>query len=278
MQPERSDSASTDPTVHRHHSSLSSVASAARLLKEFAGDRQEMGVTEAARRLGLGKSTAHRLLNTLTEERLLERDPRTGAYRLGLAMYVLGRSVSTYSVLHEVCVPVMDQLRAATKAAVQVSVLDGREVVYVERRETAATLRMFGRIGHRFEANCTGSGKLLLAFLPVEQLDVLLDGWDLATRTEQSVADPAVLRAQLAEIRERGWAENFSETESEVGSVASPIHDADGAVVAAISVVVPTEDLTRDSLKRYSRPCMDAAAAISRRLGYRPPTNERQQP
>ncbi|MEI6360981.1 MAG: IclR family transcriptional regulator [Actinomycetes bacterium] len=278
MQPERSDSASTDPTVHRHHSSLSSVASAARLLKEFAGDRQEMGVTEAARRLGLGKSTAHRLLNTLTEERLLERDPRTGAYRLGLAMYVLGRSVSTYSVLHEVCVPVMDQLRAATKAAVQVSVLDGREVVYVERRETAATLRMFGRIGHRFEANCTGSGKLLLAFLPVEQLDVLLDGWDLATRTEQSVADPAVLRAQLAEIRERGWAENFSETESEVGSVAAPIHDADGAVVAAISVVVPTEDLTRDSLKRYSRPCMDAAAAISRRLGYRPPTNERQQP
>jgi len=278
MQPERSDSASTDPTVHRHHSSLSSVASAARLLKEFAGDRQEMGVTEAARRLGLGKSTAHRLLNTLTEERLLERDPRTGAYRLGLAMYVLGRSVSTYSVLHEVCVPVMDQLRAATKAAVQVSVLDGREVVYVERRETAATLRMFGRIGHRFEANCTGSGKLLLAYLPVEQLDVLLDGWDLATRTEQSVADPAVLRAQLAEIRERGWAENFSETESEVGSVAAPIHDADGAVVAAISVVVPTEDLTRDSLKRYSRPCMDAAAAISRRLGYRPPTNERQQP
>ena len=92
------------------------------------------------------------------------------------------------------------------------------------------------------------------------------------------MADPAVLRAQLAEIRERGWAENFSETESEVGSVAAPIHDADGAVVAAISVVVPTEDLTRDSLKRYSRPCMDAAAAISRRLGYRPPTNERQQP
>jgi IclR family KDG regulon transcriptional repressor len=278
MQPVPSDSPPADPAAARHHSSLSSVASAARLLKEFAGDRQEMGVTEAARRLGLGKSTAHRLLNTLTEERLLERDPRTGAYRLGLAMYVLGRSVSTYSVLHEVCVPVMDQLRAATKATVQVSVLDGREVVYVERRETAATLRMFGRVGHRFEANCTGSGKVLLAFLPDDQQEALLDGWELRTRTSTSVGDPDVLRAQLAVIRERGWAENINETEAGVSSVAAPIRDADGTVVAAISVVVPTAGLGDGALKRYSRPCVDAAGAISQRLGYRPPTNERPQP
>lgn len=277
MQPEVEDGPLGTPSATpRHHSSLSSVGSAARLLKEFAGDRKEMGVTEAARRLGLGKSTAHRLLNTLTEERLLERDPRTGAYRLGLAMYVLGRSVSTYSVLHEVCVPVMDQLRAATKATVQVAVLDGREVVYVERRETAATLRMFGRVGHRFEANCTGSGKVLLAFLPPERLEQLLDGWDLTSRTEQSVVDADALRRQLAHIRERGWAENINETEMGVASVSAPIRDADDAAVAAISVVVPTKDLTGDALKRYSRPCVDAAAAISRRLGYRPPSNERE--
>ena len=260
----------------RHHSSLSSVGSAARLLKEFAGDRKEMGVTEAARRLGLGKSTAHRLLNTLTEERLLERDPRTGAYRLGLAMYVLGRSVSTYSVLHEVCAPVMDQLRAATKATVQVAVLDGREVVYVERRETASTLRTFGRVGHRFEANCTGSGKALLAFLPPEKLEDLLDGWALVTRTDQSVGDVDELRRQLEAIRERGWAENVNETEMGLASVAAPIRDASEVVVAAISLVVPTKDLNGEALKRYSRPCVDAAAAISRRLGYRPASTERE--
>ena len=279
MQPEVTDGAvRTDSASHRHHSSLSSVASAARLHKEFPGARREMGVTEAARRLGLGKSTAHRLLNTLTEERLLERDPRTGAYRLGLAMFELGRSVSTYSILHEVCVPVMDQLRAATKATVQVSVLDGREVVYVERRETASTLRMFGRVGHRFPANCTGSGKALLAFLPPSRLEELLDGWELTGRTEASVSDVAVLRAQLAEIRERGWSENVNEAEMGVASVAAPIRDADGAVVAAISVVVPTAGLNGDALKRYPRPCQDAAAAVSRRLGYRPPSNERDQP
>lgn len=260
----------------RHHSSLSSVASAARLLKEFAGDRQEMGVTEAARRLGIGKSTAHRLLNTLTEERLLEQDPRTGAYRLGLAMYVLGRSVSTYSIVHEVSAPVLDQLRAATKAAVQVSVLDGREVVYVERRETPATLRLFTRIGHRFPANVTSSGKLLLAYLPQDRLEDILDGWELPARTEHSVVEMAVLRSQLDVIRSRGWAVNVDETEDGLTSIAAPIRNADGTVVASVSVVFPTDGLDEEGRSRFMRPCLDAAAAISRRLGYRSPNEDRE--
>ena len=258
----------------RQHSSLSSVASAARLLKAFAGDRREMGVTEAARTLGLGKSTAHRLLSTLTQEGLLERDSRSGVYRLGLSMYVLGRSVSTYSVLHEVCVPVMDQLRAATK----VSVLDGRDAVYVERRETAATLRLFGRVGHRLAANCTGSGKVLLAFLTPEQLDSLMDGWELPRRTAHSIVDPDELRSELERIRKRGWAENLDEAEMGVASIAAPLRDETGIVVAAISLVVPSRDLSADALRRYSRPCVDAAAAISRRLGYRPPTQKKDTP
>ena len=266
------------PDAPRQHSSLSSVASAARLLKAFAGDRREMGVTEAARTLGLGKSTAHRLLSTLTQEGLLERDSRSGVYRLGLSMYVLGRSVSTYSVLHEVCVPVMDQLRAATKGTVQVSVLDGRDAVYVERRETAATLRLFGRVGHRLAANCTGSGKVLLAYLPPAQLDALMDGWELPRRTANSIVDPTELLAELERIRKRGWAENLDEAEMGVASVASPIRDESGTVVAAISLVVPSRDLSADALRRYSRPCVDAAAAISRRLGYRPPTQEKDTP
>lgn len=270
------DDASHGP--QRSNSNLSSVASAARLLKAFVGDRRELGVTEAARQLGLGKSTAHRLLSTLAQERLLEQDPRTGAYRLGLAMYELGSSVSTYTVLHEVCAPVMDQLRAATKGSVQVAVLDGHDVLYVERRETSATLRLFGRVGHRFPANVTGSGKLLLAFLPEERREALLVGWDLPKRTEQSLNDPEMLRSQLVSIRARGWAESFGETELELASIAAPVRNAAGDVVAAISIVLPMQHLPSDGLKRYARPCLDAGLAISRRLGYRPADEEGQTP
>lgn len=262
----------------RQHSSLSSVANAARLLKAFAGDRQEMGVTEAARRLSLGKSTAHRLLNTLTQEGLLEQDENTGAYRLGLVVYELGRSVSTYTILHEVCAPVMDQLRAATRGSVQVAVLDGHDVVYVDRRESPLTQRLFGRTGHRLPANVTSSGKLLLALLPPDRLDALLRAWVLEKRTEHSVDDVEVLSAQLAEIRERGWAETVNETESGVASVAAPIFNADGDVTASISAVFLIQQLPTDAMSRYVRPCLDAGLAISRRLGYRSPTNERQSP
>jgi DNA-binding IclR family transcriptional regulator len=252
------------------------VASAARLLKAFAGDRREMGVTEAARRLGLGKSTAHRLLNTLTEEGLLEQDARTGAYRLGLAVYELGTSVSSYSVLHEASAPIMDQLRAATKGAVQVSVLAGHDVVYVERRETPLTLRLFARTGHRLPANVTSSGKLLLAFLPSDQLDEVLSTWTLAKRTDHSIDSMQDLRTQLAQVRARGWSESVNETEPGIASIAAPVRNATSDVVAAISVVLSADQFPGDSLRRVARPCVEAGLAISRRLGYRPTMDEGQ--
>jgi predicted transcriptional regulator len=99
----------------RDHSTLGSVRNAARLLKEFSRDHRELGVTELARRLGIGKSTAHRLLATLAEERLVDQNPQTGAYRLGLAVYELGNAVSIHADLHEACAEVVDALRNATK-------------------------------------------------------------------------------------------------------------------------------------------------------------------
>jgi IclR family KDG regulon transcriptional repressor len=137
---------------------------------------------------------------------------------------------------------------------------------------------LFGRVGHRFAANVTGSGKLLLAFLPDEQLDTLLADWHLEKRTEQTVADPAVLRSQLAAIRERGWSENLNETEMGIASVAAPIRNGQGDVVAAISVVLPTQQLSGNALKRLARPTIDAGIAISRRLGYRPTPDDRETP
>jgi IclR family transcriptional regulator, KDG regulon repressor len=264
-----------EPTARRQHSTLSSVRNAARLLKEFSHGSREIGVTELSRRLGIGKSTAHRLLNTLADEGLLERDPDSGAYRLGLAMYELGASVSTHADLHEACAPILDQLRNATRETVQVGVLDGHEVVYVERRESPQTLRLFGRVGFRNDAHCTSTGKLLLAYLPPDRLDAALRDWPLPIKTPFTIHDEAVLRAQLEVIRSRGWAENVNEAEVGVASIAAPIRNGVGEVVAAVSVAGPVQRLNGDSLKRFARPCMEAGLAISRRLGHRDGTTGR---
>jgi DNA-binding IclR family transcriptional regulator len=255
---------------------LASVANAARLLKEFGKGDREIGVSELARRLGLGKSTTHRLLHTLTVERLLEQDPVTGAYRLSLTMHELGANVQAAMDIHTAASPVMEQLRNMTKETIQVAVLDGRHVVYVERRESPQTIRLFGRVGHRNDAHCTSTGKLLLAYLPPHQLDEVLAGWRLPRKTPYTIGDQATLRAQLAVIRRQGWAENVQESELGVASIAAPIRDARGAVVAALSVAGPVQRLDGANLRRFTRHALEAASAIGRRLGWRDPETEQE--
>jgi len=252
----------------RDHSTLGSVRNAARLLKEFSRDHRELGVTELARRLGVGKSTAHRLLATLAEERLVDQNPQTGAYRLGLAMYELGNAVAIHADLHDACSEIVDQLRNSTRETVQVAVLDGRQVVYVERRESPHTLRLFGRVGHRNWAHCTSTGKVLLAHLPSDRLERLLDGWTLEPRTPHTVTSIPLLREQLAQISARGWAENVSEAEIGVASVAAPIRNGLGEVVASVSVAGPVQRVNGESLRRFAKPCVEAGLAVSRRLGF----------
>src|SRR6266540_2445805 len=196
----------------RDGSRLTSVRNAARLLKELGSAEGELGVSELSRRLGLGKSTVHRLLATLTGERILEHNPATGTYRLGLVVYELGARVSMHRVLHDAATTVIEELRNATNETIQVAVLDGREVVYVERLESPHTLRLFGRIGHRMPAHSTSTGKVLLAFLPEERLDVLLKDWPLEPLTPQTITGQRQLREELARVRARGWAENLGES------------------------------------------------------------------
>lgn len=244
---------------------LASVRNAARLLRSFTTSEPEVGVTELARRLGIGKSTVHRLLTTLAEERLVEQDPETGRYRLGLAIHELGAAVSSGTDLHAAVLTPMSVLRLRTGETVQVAVLDGREVVYIERLESPNTLRMFLEVGHRNHAHRTGTGKCLLAYLEPAFLDRVLDGWELEPRTPHTITDPRRLREELTRIRRVGYARNVDESEMGATSIAAPIRDRLGRAVAAMSVAGPTARMEQD-LDGITRDVVEAAAMASRRL------------
>lgn len=246
---------------------LGSVANAARVLKSFTPNEREWGVTDLARRLGIAKSTAHRLLATLTDEGLLEQDPTTGRYRLGLLVFDMAAAAQSVD-LHEAVLPPMTDLRNRTGETVQVAVLDGREVVYVERLDSPNTLRLFLEVGRRNSAHSTGCGKALLAFLPVDQLERTLRNWKLGAKTEHTITDLAVLRKDLADARRRGYAVNRRESEMGIISIAAPIRDVSGRAVAAISVAGPAERLEQHEMP-LAQTTMECAAMISRRLGYR---------
>jgi IclR family transcriptional regulator, KDG regulon repressor len=243
---------------------LASVRNAARLLKEFAGTDRELGVTELARRLDLATSTVHRMLATLAAERLLERTP--GGYRLGLAVFDLGVRAGPVD-LHEAALPAMAGLRAATGETVQLAVLDGLESVYIDRLESPHTVRIFAQVGTRLPATTTSTGKVLLAHLPPEELDARLAGWAPRRVTPFTIVDERVLRARLREIAARGWAENREESRIGVVSVGAPVRGASGTVLAALSVATPTDRAGPQVLTRTRAAVVEAAAAVSRRLG-----------
>jgi IclR family KDG regulon transcriptional repressor len=247
---------------------LSTVRNAVRVLTSFSLEERELGVSELARRLGLGRSTVHRLLVTLAQDGLLEQNPASGRYRLGLRTYELGMLAAAHMDIREAAQPVLTQLRDQTAETVQLAVLDGREVVYIDRLETTQTVRIFGHVGHRNQAHCTSTGKALLASLPADALDRLLDGWVLEAKTPYTITDPAKLREELAKVRRAGFAENVNETGVGVASVAAPIRDAAGAVVAAVSVAGPVMRVDGRSLRAFSGMVLEAAHEISRRLGY----------
>jgi IclR family acetate operon transcriptional repressor len=247
---------------------LGSVRNAARILRAFSNADQELGVTELSRRLGLGKSTVHRLVSTLAAERLLERSPATGRYRLGLALYELGTTVTEHVDLHQAALPVLTTLRHNTGEMVHVAVLDGLEVVYVERLESHHMLPIFRRVGHRLQAHSTASGKVLLAALPPGELERRLADWRPVSKTRHTITTRAQLMTELARVAERGWAENNEEGHAGVVSVGAPIRGADGVVMAAVSVVGAATRMNGPARRRNLNLVLESAGVISRRLGW----------
>ncbi len=246
---------------------LSSVSNAARLLKAFTSANPTWGVSDLARHAGVNKSTVHRILSTLTDEGLLEQDPDSGRYRVGLVMFDLAAAVPTQRGLHEAVLSPMTDLRNTTGETVHVAVLDGREVVYVERLDSPNTLRLFAEIGRRNDAHCTSTGKVLLAFSPPDRRQQLLKNWELPARTDHTITSIERLAAELDEIRRTGHAVNRHESEIGVTSIAAPIKDQGAVTVAAISVAGPSERI--DSARtQFTNAVVDAAMTASRRLGY----------
>ena len=210
----------------------------------------------------------HRLLTTLTEEHLLVKNPDTGRYRLGLAMYDLGNTAVTGLNLHAALTPPMNWLQDVTGGTVHAGVLDHREVIYIERLDSPQVLRLFIKVGRRQPAHSTSTGKCLVTHLDEATLDRILDGWKMDRKTVHTITDLRVFRGQLAEIRRLCYARNDGESELGVVPVSAPIRDRTRTVVAAVSVAGEESRLNPEMLG-LSQSVREAAAVASHQLGYR---------
>lgn len=254
-------------TEGRRSPLLSSVATAARVLREFDRHATQLGITQLALRIGAGKSTVHRVVWTLVDEGLLEKVEDTGLFRLTNVFRSLGASAETAQRLHEAATIPLDKLRTATRGTIQIAILDGHETLYVERREGTGTLPVFRSLGSRSSPHATASGKVLVAFLPQDQQRLIVDSIRFVRRTERTITTKALFLTELAAIRKRGFAENRGESDMFMCSVAAPVRDPLGRVVASVSAAEIVNDVDL-GVKHLVQPVVETAAQVSASLGW----------
>jgi DNA-binding IclR family transcriptional regulator len=241
---------------------LRSVLRALDLLDCFLGE-DELGVADIARRLGVAKSTAHRLLTTLCARGFAEQNPQTGHYRLGFHLYELGQLAVTRTDLHQAALPLLEELRERTGCTIHLAVPDGPEIVYLERLQTLRVMRLFTGVSRRLPAHCTSSGKVIAAFDPVVARARTAAGF---TRlTSRSIQDAARFDRELATVRRTGYAVNSDEAKHGLTSVAAPVRDHTGRARAAISLVGPTAEVL-GAVELHARLAGAAAHRLSRTL------------
>jgi DNA-binding IclR family transcriptional regulator len=243
---------------------VQSVRTALDLLDCFMGSG-ELGVSDIARRLGVAKSTAHRLLTTLAGGGMVEKNPLTGRYRLGIRVYELGTLAVNRNRLRSLALPVMEELRRLTGHTIHLSVADGADVVHLERLRSMRQAGVPVDLRRRFPAHSTSGGKAIAALN--EEVADRRGRAGFPALTASTVGRAADFDRALAQVRLCGYAVNREEVLLGVTSMAAPILDATGVARAAVSVAGPSRDIDPDG-ERISRLVIAAARRIGKSLPW----------
>lgn len=237
------------------------------VLEAFLDGQDHLTLAQITKETKLGKNKTFRILSTLAKHRLVERD-ELGVYRLGIRFLEFGQQVQTQMSLLGASRPVMDWLVQETGESIFLGIMDGAEVLCVDARESRRSIRLFAQVGRRAPLYAGGVPKVLLAFLPQTEREALLATIELEPITPYTITDRTVLAELLHQIRRQGYVVTADDLDEGACSIAAPVRDHRGQVVAAISVAGPSERFSEACIKRYVELVLQGAAQISRTLGY----------
>jgi DNA-binding IclR family transcriptional regulator len=252
---------------------VQSVDRAVAILEILARDG-EAGVTEVARELGVHKSTASRLLAALCRRELVAQDAARGKFRLGIGIVRLAGAARRTLDLVQESRPVCRALAQQVGETVNLAILSGREVLYLDQTAGPAALSPHNWAGKRVPLHATSDGKVLLAYLPEAELASSLVP-PLARFTERTITAPDEFSQVLAEVRRRGFATAVDELEAGLTAIAAPVRNAEGDVAASISASGPSFRIPAGRVPAIAESVRHGAAEISRRLGWADPAARR---
>ena len=247
-------------------------------LLECLSHERSLGITELTEHvsahlegISMDKSTVYRFLVSLIDLGFVCQDPQTEKYGLTLKLFEIGMSVLERLELWREAEPSINEIARITGETVHLAALDEDELVYLGKVDSMRTLRvsMMSRVGQSAPAYCTGVGKVLLAYLPKNQLDRILKKNKPVQYTDNTIVRRADLDIELSSIRKKGYAIDNEEHEVGVRCVAAPIRNNNSGVCGAVSVSVPTVRLPGKEIPRYRDIVVKAANEISTKMGYR---------
>jgi IclR family acetate operon transcriptional repressor len=250
-----------------------SVIRIADVLNCFTSEEPVHNLTAISQRVGLARSTTHRLVNALTSQGFLMRDVHGRGYRLGYQVLHWGMVAQAGLDLRAEAQPILRALTRSVDETAILTVRDGSRGLYLDIVESSHPVRLAMQVGQLLRLHAGASSKVLLAFLSDAELEQVLSTIEFAKLTPHTITDPDKFRNELSVIRTRGYATSFEETDQGAMGIAAPVYDRSGQSVAGIGVAAPLSRIPPERVPEVAPLIMEAGRQLSERLGA--PTRER---
>jgi len=258
--------------VHKCVIMVKTVQKAISIIDELSNN-DNLGVTDLCEILGIPKSSAHNILETLVHERILEKRRDSNKYSLGVRLVELGNRAQLNLDITRVAHPYLISLNESTGETVHLTVLDNDDVLYIDCVESKMRIRTYSVIGARAPLYCTAVGKAILAFLGPGEQNRIVREKGLARMTSNTITDEESLRSDLRKVVQRGYSIDNMEHEEYLRCFGAPIRNWKGEVYASISVSGPSQRLTMKRIAAIAPSLMLATDDISRKMGFRGTTS-----
>jgi DNA-binding IclR family transcriptional regulator len=247
---------------------VQTVERALDILEVLASSRESFGVTEIGSRIGLHKSTVHRIIQTLCYRGYVEKEKDRERYRLGIKIIEVGNAFFNQLEVRKIAERYLESLAKTFDEVVHLVLPDNGEVVFIDHKESSQLIGMYSKVGSRGYMHCTAVGKAILSTLPEEEVRLILQKKGMPRFTQQTITDPEKLIEQLKEIRKTGIAVAAEETEVGVINIGTPIYDYSGRTIGAISISGPINRLMEKGIEKVGQEIKRVGQDISFRLGY----------
>jgi IclR family transcriptional regulator, KDG regulon repressor len=246
---------------------ISSLQRGLRLLDLFVRAEKGLSASQVTKLSGLPVSTVHRFLANLEASGFLNCSG-TGNYHLGLACFSLGQAALGQLDIRRLTLPYLQELNLQTRETIHLTVRHGLSAVYVEKLDSPEPLRIYSRIGAAVPLHCTGVGKVILAYMALDEQTRILSQLQFRRITPNSIGSMQELQTHLRKVRRNGYACDLEENEPHIRCIAAPIWDHTGAVHAAVSITGPAVRMFITRLRQLAPLIQNAGNKISRELGY----------